>query len=79
MRNENLSRTRVEPCLRAGDWNQRVEDLIALEQVLKDLDGANGINVEVGENQCTVVTAQRLEKFLSQVRDKHVRRRNPRD
>ena len=54
----------------ALDGHERVEDLVALEEVLKDFDGAEGVDVEVDEDEGAAVT-QRVEKLAAQVGDVH--------
>ena len=48
----------------ALDGHERVEDLVALEEILKDFDGAEGVDIEVDEDECTAVT-QRIEEFAA--------------
>ena len=48
----------------ALDGHERVEDLVALEEILKDFDGAEGVDIEVDEDECTSVT-QRIEEFAA--------------
>ena len=55
----------------ALDGHECVEDLFALEEGLKDFDGADGVDVEVGEDEGAAVT-QRIEELAAKVGDVHV-------
>ena len=54
----------------ALDGHESVEDLVALEEILKDFDGAEGVDVKVDKDECAAV-AQRVEKLAAKVRDVH--------
>ena len=48
----------------ALDGHESVKDLVALEEIPKDFDGAEGIDIEVDEDEGTSVT-QRIEEFAA--------------
>ena len=54
----------------SADRDQRVRDLVTLEQVLENLDGADGVDVEVGEQHNPLMTEQ-VEELLANILDVH--------
>ena len=53
------------------DGYEGVSDVFALQQSLEDLDGADRVDVDVGDHQNAIVHQQQVEKLLSQVSHEH--------
>ena len=45
--------------------------MLTLEEGLQDLDGADGVDVDVGDDQDPIVGTEQVEKFFSQIGDEH--------
>ena len=55
----------------AGDGHESVGHELTLEEGLQDLDGADGVDVDVGDDQDPIVGTEQVEKFFSQIGDEH--------
>lgn len=55
----------------AGDGHKSVGHVLALEEGLQDLDGADGVHVDVGDDKDPFVGTKQVEKFFSQIGDIH--------
>ncbi len=55
----------------AGDGHQSVSHMLTLEEGLQDLDGADGVDVDVGDDQDPIIGAEQVEKFFPDIWDEH--------